>query len=278
MPNVLTFADFVKALLPDGAFWRPADSVEGLIYVVSRAEEFATSRAGEYVLTRQQSPDGRVGYYQLLIEGIGDNAEAMYDSLDRLAYIRDPAKTDILSDLEREFGVVTDESLSEESRREYLGGVKYARAGTGDLDFLQNALNNAGFAVQVHNNSPAVNPISYYGGGGGILIVNKSSDEDANPVGMTPNEVWNYTFFVGGNVTRAEDGRITDITPVVLNETEQKAMAKIILKHKPLHSWCVAVVTNDDFFTLSSDTTWQTSTTQGFGNDDQTTGGYWFWE
>ena len=275
MPNVITFTEFVKVLLPEGAFWEPIDNASDYTYVIDRSGNYVTDRTGDLVITRDSS-ERDSGGYQLILEGIGDNVEAMYDNISRLAYIREPEKTDILDDLEREYGILKDDNLTEAERREYLSGVKYARAGTGGLDYLQNALNNAGFAVQVHSNTPAINPISMYVGG--LLIVNKSFDEDEDPLGMTYQERWAFTFFIGGNATRADDGRITSITPVVLTTDEQKAMAKIVLKHKPEHSWCVAVVTSNDYFTLSSDTTWQTSTTQGYGDGTGTTGGYWRWE
>jgi len=270
MPNNLTFTEFVQSLLPKGALWKPRPPKGGYTFVVTKSGEYVVTKDGKYVVIGND--EDRVGFLQLLISGIGDNAESLNQSLQALAYIRDPMLTPILSDLEKEYGIITDETKPEEDRRIYLRGIKYARAGLGDLDYLQTALQNAGFDVQVHANNLATNPLQFYGGYGGILIVNKSSDETEDPAGMAITQRWNYTFFVGGDATRSEDGQIISIDRVLLTPDEQKAMAKIILKHKPLHSWCVAIVTNNDYFTLSSSDNWETSSTQGFDT------GFWYGE
>jgi hypothetical protein len=78
--------------------------------------------------------------------------------LDCLSCLRDPFRTPILSDLEREYGIVTDERLTEDTRRLQLASVIYQGENNGSKDDLQKALNDAGFDVQVHENSPAVDP------------------------------------------------------------------------------------------------------------------------
>jgi hypothetical protein len=231
------WVDYLETLFPKGAIWRPV-KVDG--------DRFK------------------------MLQAIGDNIQAFFSDLGALAYLREPQLTTILNDLELEYGVLPSDSQTEQERRDYLDGVKYARSGTGSADYLQNALQQAGFAVQVHTNSPAVDPGAFYGGAGGMLIVNESEDDQADIEGARFRRIWNYTFFIGGNATRDADGRITAIAPVVLSSDDRIALAKIVLKHKPLHSWCVAVITDWDYFTFSSTTSWDYDPLLGFD------GGFWF--
>jgi len=117
--------DVLKTLLPKGAFWRPI-------------------------------PDGELDN---LFNGMGDNADEIYRYLSALAFIRDPARTIILSDLEKEYGVLTDLRLDEETRRAILASYAYAKPGTGSEDNLEEILRGAGFNVRVYqNNGPTIDP------------------------------------------------------------------------------------------------------------------------
>lgn len=78
--------------------------------------------------------------------------------LEKLAYIRDPYNTFTFSDLEKEYGIITKDNISEEVRIAQLVTKIYEKAGTGSKDNLENALQRAGFDVLVHSNSPAVDP------------------------------------------------------------------------------------------------------------------------
>lgn len=100
------------------------------------------------------------GFDQLL-DGVAANAEAVNDFLDCLGCVRDPFTTPFLEDLEREYGVITNTNLDEQTRREQLAASKvYTVERTGSDDDLEIALQKAGFDVQVHVNSPAVDPAS----------------------------------------------------------------------------------------------------------------------
>jgi len=97
--------------------------------------------------------------YDLLLEGIADNSDKVHDDLRELGTLRDPARTPILSDLEKELGVIPTTLATDAQRRERLAAFMYRRASTGAWDILQSKLRAAGFAdVYVHPNDPSVNP------------------------------------------------------------------------------------------------------------------------
>jgi hypothetical protein len=98
------------------------------------------------------------GDLDLLLEAMGENDDRVVDDICCLSDIRDPQKTPFLSDLEKEYGVPTDTRLSEQDRRNQLEAIIYHGEHNASKDDLQRALNDAGFGVQVHENSPAVDP------------------------------------------------------------------------------------------------------------------------
>lgn len=114
----------LDALLPDGSFWNVKTA----------------------------------GFYDLLMDALGENDDRLVNDLCCLSTLRDPFLTPILSDLEKEYGIQTDLNLTEEERRIQLAAIVYKGENGGSKDDLQNALNDAGFDVQVHENSPAVDP------------------------------------------------------------------------------------------------------------------------
>lgn len=98
------------------------------------------------------------GDLDLLLDGLADNKEVIRLEIEKLSKIRNPQKTSYLSDLEKETGLMTRTNLSEQVRRDRLAVRLYERGGTGSKDNLQTALTRAGFVIQVHENSPAVDP------------------------------------------------------------------------------------------------------------------------
>lgn len=98
------------------------------------------------------------GFYDLLFDALAENDDRVVEDLCCLANLRDPFLTPILEDLEKEYGISTDTNLSEEARRQQLASLVYKGENNGSKDDLQNALVAAGFNVQVHENSPAVDP------------------------------------------------------------------------------------------------------------------------
>jgi hypothetical protein len=122
----------VDALLPDGAIWNP---VYG-------------------------------GDFDRLLDGAAQNKQDTLDDLAGLAYIRNPYRCpiELLSDLEREYGISPDNALTEKERRLSLAAVRYKRRSLGTAQKLQRALDMAGFGyggywlIVTPNASPATDP------------------------------------------------------------------------------------------------------------------------
>ena len=114
----------IDAILPEGSIWEPAPGLD----------------------------------LDNLLDGIADNWETIRAFLDTLDNVRDPSTTTFLEELEKEFGVFSNASLTEAQRRAQLHPLVYQRSNNGSVDAMQSALDAAGFDVQVHENSPAVDP------------------------------------------------------------------------------------------------------------------------
>jgi len=97
------------------------------------------------------------GDFDDLLDGMGENAQRQYESFSDLRYVREPLFTPILKDLEKEYGILTQDNLSEEDRRSQLHSRVYARPGFG-LDYMQERIQAAGFDLVVQANDPAVDP------------------------------------------------------------------------------------------------------------------------
>lgn len=93
-----------------------------------------------------------------MLDGSAANWETIRIFLEELKDVRDPNLTNFLADLEREFGVFPNESLTETQRRDQLNSIVFNRDSNGSVDVMQKALDDAGFSVQVHENNPAVDP------------------------------------------------------------------------------------------------------------------------
>jgi len=116
-----------------------------------------------------------------LISGMADSWESLRQVLYTVGSVRDPYKTPILSDLEKEYGVFPDDGLTDQERREKLAAVKYARAGTGTIDDMQIALSRAfpDSGLTVYTNDPAADPRFVFGG-------NLVKDGDMEDFSVTP--------------------------------------------------------------------------------------------
>jgi hypothetical protein len=263
----LSYKDILTSLLPDGELWRPAEG-EG---------------------------------FDKFLEGMGQNEDRIREYLASLAELRNPDKTSLLGDLEKEFGIKTNDNISEADRRAQLAGAMYARRTNGSRDFLQTQLQRAGFDVYVYDNAPAVDPDLLIAGQAqmycgealaqcgeplaqcadfeGELIVNgdifttnpnylvlcgealaqcgEATALAGNFSGVTLDPVeyevpdgagteverwWNFIFFVGGEVTRGGSGEIVSLGFVDIPIQSRKTFKRLILKYKPMHSWCAAAV------------------------------------
>lgn len=102
-------------------------------------------------------PSKNEGLYQL-INGKALNLQTPMNFLQGLAYIRSPLLTPYLEDLEREYGIKPNTSITELQRRLNLSSQK---SGTGGQSpqYLQDRLHKAGFdTLEVHENRPPVDP------------------------------------------------------------------------------------------------------------------------
>jgi hypothetical protein len=98
------------------------------------------------------------GKLDLVYDAIGEILDEMNTNFERARYVRDPEKTDLLEDLERDYGILTNELLTEAVRRASLNAKKNQGRSTAAADYVQSILQGAGFDVQVHRNDPPVDP------------------------------------------------------------------------------------------------------------------------
>ena len=172
-----------------------------------------------------------------LLDAIGEVKETIREYLKSTAYLRNPALTPALPDLEREYGVVPVSTLTEAERRELLAGYVYAKVGNGKDD-LQDRLHAAGFTdLRVYQNDPVVDPDVYVGGEwslvcghenavcghedsylgqqgvGGYLLVNGpvyESDGTLHEYSVPDtSETWPMIFFIGGEKVGETEGFVT---------------------------------------------------------------------
>jgi len=228
------------------------------------------------------------------LNALSENYENVRQYLSNLSTIRDPMKTTLLSDLEREFGILSDSRLSENDRRMILSSRKFNNGVNGTADLLQQKLDAAGFDVLVHKNDPPVDPAQFidesyqmvaggfnayagrsdaYAGklGGEYLLngnlVNQAPDYLSSAGNMyagntvavagqyddfietpytnttpTDSTTWGFIFFVGGTATRNVDGELTNIELATVPSKKKNELKKIILRYKPIFTWCGLVI------------------------------------
>ena len=164
------------------------------------------------------------GDLDLTLEATGDIIKLICDRMENARYVRNPKKTFILDDLEREFGILKNNLLTEQERRNNLDAKKNQAPGGGTKDDLQDALDNAGFNLQVHKNDPSVDPAIFLtqnfqmvaGGGNayaGFTLDGINIDAFAGLIGgdlLVNGSVFNqypaYTMQAGGVSAFAENG------------------------------------------------------------------------
>lgn len=207
-------------------------------------------------------PDGD---FDLLLDGMGDNSEVVRTFLADLAFIRNAAKTPILSDLEKENGIFPDPTLSVDQRRTQLAATIAAGNGDGTDTFLQARLRESGFDVFVYQNDPPIDPdtllvagfkvfcdgddafcgneLALCGRGTGKLVVNGISDLDGTLSSPAASEDYPMVFFVGGAVTR--DGVTNEILTIESAQvftSRINELTRLIVKYKPLFTWAAVFV------------------------------------
>lgn len=207
------------------------------------------------------------GGADLWFDGIADNWQDVKDDLAEAADFRNAARTPILDDLEREYGIEKNTALTEAERRERLLAVQTEGPNTGTAEYVQARLRAAGFTdIYVYQNDPAVDPANFIGGGylmvcgateavcgateavcGSILddlIINGNlfyTDSDI-PLPVDSG-YWSLIFFIGGVATRDPiTDAITAITRYTVPFERRDEFRRLVVKYKPLHSWAAAVV------------------------------------
>lgn len=196
----------INAFLPPGAIWTPKEDED----------------------------------FDKLLEGMADNAEILRAFLLQLADIRRPSATpiELLSDLETEFGIVTNTNLTEQQRRDQLSSIKFSKGGNGDLDFMEASLRDAGFDVYVHANDPPVDPA--------LLVASTSfivSGRFNRSAASLTSEDWPLVFFVGGLATR--DGGTDELLSIEIASIPidgASTFKRIIQRSMPMHAWAATAV------------------------------------
>ena len=94
------------------------------------------------------------GFLDKVRDATADNIDVIRTDVKNTAFIRTPDKTDNLDDLEREYGIAKNTSLSIDERKLILKSRRYTKATTGNDDDLQILLDNSGFNLTVYQNSP----------------------------------------------------------------------------------------------------------------------------
>lgn len=166
---------------------------------------------------------------QKFYEGVAENWEVIRSNLANLAYIRDPNKTIVLEDLEKEYGYTTDIRLTEAERRQQLAAFIYALPRHGSEDDLQEILRNAGHDVYVHQNDPAVDPGLFLNGNFQVALDNNNaylgdidaflgiSNGELIVIGDTYDQLISYEVVLDGEFSYLGDdslilGYFTDFT------------------------------------------------------------------
>lgn len=104
----------------------------------------------------EASPDEDLDNFN---QATADNLKLISDEMANLSCLRCPDKTVILSDLEREYGIVPNTELSDEIRRANLHAEKYKMESDGSIDSMTAAIELAGFdGIYAYENDPAIDP------------------------------------------------------------------------------------------------------------------------
>jgi hypothetical protein len=222
-----------EALLPPGAIWRPREG----------------------------------GDFDHLLDGMGDGAQTVYEFIDAIARTRDPRETTILSDLEKEYGITPNSELTEAVRRVALAAIKYAIPTPASWEHLQTFLRASGFDdIVVTPNDPAIDPSLI----DGELLVNGPVYSRQSPAYLMEcagdfaccgngkavcgyfvnigrilfeysipalSPYWRFFFFVGGAASGWPESPA--IEQYVIPEGRTEELKRLILRYKPLRSWCV---------------------------------------
>lgn len=193
-----------------------------------------------------------------LFDGMADNSAVVYEFLSQLAKITNPAGSplELLSDLEKEFGILTNLNSTEADRRAQVASIKYSRKGNGSKDFLEDSLQTAGFNVFVHENDPAVDPAPLIDSPPGSVVDYILAGIGDSVPAILSSEDFPLVFFVGGAAVR--DGVTNELLSISFAAIPLDSVSvfnKIVKKIMPLHSWAVfrMIASKPDYFGFDED-------------------------
>ena len=89
------------------------------------------------------------GDYSNLRDGIANNIDSVRVDVKNTAYIRQPSKTPILDDLEKEYGKTGNKDLATATRISLLEVERYKKKTNATDEDLQDKLDRAGFNLNV---------------------------------------------------------------------------------------------------------------------------------
>ena len=101
------------------------------------------------------------GNMEGLLLGVGDSLELVRVKLATLASLRNPDLTGQLDELEIDFGVTPDPTLTDAARRSRLAARINAEHPAGTRDHMERELQAAGFDLFVYSNDPATDPSQF---------------------------------------------------------------------------------------------------------------------
>lgn len=236
----------------------------------------------------RQLVDG--GDEELLMEALADAIEPGYDAMAALAYTRDPDNTTDLETLEREYGFLPNEKLTEQERRDRIKALKYAKAGSGSGPSLEEALHLAGFTTLiVGEGTQAIDPATFIPAEGEYVVngfeyltiqgYGIGCNETESPPGTfdydygcskiesppfsgnyyyphgckalasvrqyvnyVPTDNFHLVFYVAQSISYDGSGNITAIIPATIPGYYRDIIREIILRLKPIHTWCYLAV------------------------------------
>lgn len=99
------------------------------------------------------------GSLDKFLDGLSDSIGTVIKDSSALKDIRRPRETSALDELEIDFGIVPDGSLTEDVRRERLFAKVNGSESSGAIDAIEREIATSGFSgISVYDNSPAVDP------------------------------------------------------------------------------------------------------------------------
>ena len=176
------------------------------------------------------------GNYDNYLEALGEIIALICENLNTVRDVRDPHKTDLLDDLERDFGIIKNDVDTEEQRRVVLAERMFNSVISGNPEGLERILQSVDPGFRVYQNSPAVDPQKFIDQGF-VIISRGRGDTFSGPI---PEESWPLVWFVGGEATFGVSGEIESMAELVLPIEKESQAVVPILSYKGLFTWAAA--------------------------------------